>query len=144
MSREKSSLYFSLDIVAFVRIALILLPHLKPRYRSGLGREHSSYPIEFSLVRRIFQGISFFLYLAQGFLCSAVKLELEDIHVVRSLHYAIYSAAALNFLRIDGIDTYQAHYQIERVVEVAFTLSRVLKYPAATSERNPFLTSLFG
>ena len=31
-------------------------------------------------------------------------------------------AVALNLLRIDGIDTYQAHYQ----VEVAFTLTLVL------------------
>ena len=84
-------------------------------YRSRFRGEYRTYLIEFAAVRLVFAGISFFFYLAEGFLCRTVKLELEDIYILRSLYYAVHTSVALNLFRINCVNAYKAHYQIKRL-----------------------------
>ena len=95
-------------------------------YCSRFRREHRTYLIQFTAVRLIFTGIPLFLYLTQSLICCTVKLELKDIHIIRSLHDAIYPTVALDFLSIDSVNTYQTHNQIEGIVKIPFLLTLVL------------------
>ena len=92
--------------------------------RSGFGREHGANEINLPLVRFVFTGIAFLFNLAYGLVGYTIELEFEDIDIIVCLHNAVYPSVALHLFRVHGVDTDQAHDEIERVV--AFSLRRMV------------------
>ena len=91
------------------KICIILLSYLKFAYSSCLGREHGTNLEELTAVCFVWAGISLVFYLLQGFIGSAIELELEDVDVVRSLYDAVHPSFALLLLGIDGVAAYHPH-----------------------------------
>ena len=78
----------------------------------------------------------------------AVELELEDVNVVGSFHYAVHAPLALLLFGIYRIDAHEAEYQVERVVEVPLPLPLVFLAPHGVGyvgeERREQLAQLVG
>ena len=56
--------------------------HFKVTDGSCLGREHGTHLEELAIVRFILTGIALLFNLCQGFIGSAIELELEDVDLV--------------------------------------------------------------
>ena len=102
---------------------LLYLPFL---YSPRLGREYSTYLIQFPSVRLIFTGIPPLLYLTHSLIGDSVKLEFEYIDIILCFHYTVHTTVALDLLSIDCIDTHKAHDKIECIVEISFLFALVL------------------
>lgn len=65
-------------------------------------------------------------YLCESLSSSAVKFELKDKYVVLGLNDTVGAPLTLLLLGEYEIGAYDAKYEIERVVEIAFTLSFII------------------
>ena len=102
-----------------------MLYHLPIIHRTRFRRETYANTIEFALIHQVWTSITFIFYLFQSFIGGTVQLKFEDIDIIRGLDDAIHPTLALLLLGVGGIDTDHPHQQIERVVEIAFTLAFV-------------------
>ena len=100
-----------------------LVPYRKLADSTCFRREHRAYFEELAFIRFVRTGITLLFDLLQGFVSSAVQLELEDVDVVGSFDDAVHPSFALLFFGIDGIATHHPHEQIESIVEVAFAFT---------------------
>lgn len=91
-------------------------------HSAGLGREAATYLENLSAVGRILSSIAFLVYLGQSLVSSAIKLELEDVDVIRGFKHTIDSSLTLRLFDEGLICAQQTQDEVESVMEIVFQI----------------------